>query len=235
MKKKLILLIILLSNVVFPLFAKPIDRQAAAHLKALHEVFQKNLEDRNLNKDKLTNFVNLLKEDNFDRKLISILALAYANDEDSKNALYEITTKANDQILKGAAFYALTIRNINNKNRKLYEETLLNEISKAKNAFTRMFLINRLFVDFGTVELPFIKQMAEKENNEMVKSDMLYYLSFSNNRDRINEILKINWSQNYNLPENISSIMNTITPGRSGKRMENNNSNLIDKLRKKLK
>lgn len=199
----------------------PMDLRAAKEVVALSELMQKPLEGRTLSKEQSDKYVSMTQANNGDQRLIAVLALAF---DANPTSLAVLQQQANSEAMNiaGAANYALTVRAGAGQDSSKLFGLLCYRLGRSKKPWERMFIANRLAVDFGdkaeTVILNAAKEEGELEKAEptsgaIARTDMLYYLSQTKDASVAKEILgwevKGGW-----MPESIASLMGAITPGR---------------------
>ena len=218
--------------------ALPLDGEAAESIKTLRELVQQPSNTRKLSVADTERYIRLAKEDNQDRQIVAVLTLAFADDDLSSSLLKELSTTEKDKssLLSGAAQYAVALRSAQTvkKNESEVFIKLSDYLEKTENSATKMFLANRLFVDYGSKSLPVILAAFEEEKNKFVKLDMLYYLAQSNDPAVEKRVLAQNWDEIIELPEDFIFLMSSITPGRGTGFIDNSTIMLIRKIREKL-
>ena len=158
------------------------------------------------------------------------LILAYADDKESLRVLKKLGEATED----GTARYALLIR----RTRYLSDEELFGilcfHLGRAPGgaAMDRMFLANRLWVDYGPRSLWTILEAGKDEERALFTDDLLYYLSQTKDPAFAREVLRYEWSDSMTTRHTIYYIMGSITPGRKRDNRSNSSYMLLKKLRK---
>jgi hypothetical protein len=148
-----------------------------------------------------------------DAKLLAALALAYASDADSLKQLQDIA-RASNSALAGVAQFAIDIRSLAQWPDKERFNGLVFYLGREQRAETRLFLANRLAVEYQDVSFLPLYLAAKNETDPTAQCDMLYYLSRTKDTNRLQLLLNTAWDERGMIPENILAILVTITPGR---------------------
>ncbi len=211
---------------------KPLSLGAAQHALTLENLAKKAPSERSLSEDELQRFLEFTETDNADLELIGVLALAYASDDGSASRLR--TMEAEEEgLLSGAASYALMSRKLAGKGPNEQLLLLREGLKTATNSYTRLFVANRIAVDFGEPGIPAIVEAMKVERDEMVKCDMLYYLATAAALPKAKAILDLQWNKAAGLPESLAYIMGSLTPGRSKDAEKNSVGVLLLELKAK--
>jgi hypothetical protein len=179
------------------------------------------------------------------------LGLAFAQDSNSLEVLRKLSEDRRKGV-QAAAGYALKVRQ--NAGRKP-EEMLKNLcfwLGRSDNGLERMFLANRMWVDFGAESVGTLLLALKAESEALldgeqmslgkrfginsVRCDLLYYLSESSNKEVLSEALKPEWDEtiDWSLSESVAYIMGSVTPGRSRNYRESSRIELLEKIQAKL-
>lgn len=228
----LIIMLLFYSELGKVALAKPIDSNAAKESAMLAQLVNQPRGRRIISEAKTQKYIMMTKADNIDRQLCAVLILAFAKDNISLNVLKKLSKNTNI-LLSGAAYYAIRVRSTSNMNADEALNSLSFWLSRSENAFERMFLANRIAVDFPEKGMHIIMIAARDESNQIVRCDMLYYLAQTDDTDIINEILGWEWNEKGIFPENLAFIMGAITPGRPKDSISNSCGVLLQKIRKK--
>jgi len=210
--------------------AKPIDSKVAIHLLNVREFFERPHEERSLSEYQSARYLQMANSDNLDLRLVGILMLAYANDAPSSELLEKLSEKPSP-LIAGAAQYARKMRTVRDAKPDVRMSALTLWIGGSGNAFERLFLANRLAVDFGRDARKVIFLAAQEEQDPIVRCDMLYYLWQSNDSALATKALAWRWDIRIRIPDNIAFLLGSITPGRSRGSAENS----VDYLLRQVK
>ncbi|MEW6354969.1 MAG: hypothetical protein AB1696_01470 [Planctomycetota bacterium] len=205
-------------------FGKPLDMAALPLCGRLRQLMQEPLGKRRIADDEAKAYVKIVQDfvregGSSDAALCATLLLAFAGDNASHQALMEVR-RSSAYAISGAALYALRVRASSEKKPEAQFQVLCDDLRSATEAHEKMFLANRIAVDFGEASAPIILSVARSEPVGYVKCDMLYYLAQSSDVSIAKEILtwKIKSDISVEIPESLATIMLSITPGRPNDR-----------------
>src|SRR6266481_4992393 len=165
----IVLVLMLIENPF--LTAKPIDTKAAEEFLKLGKLISPGAK-RTIPE---ASYIKMAMEDNSDLRLCAALALAFGEEADGFVALQQLS-KVNDVVVAGAASYAIKLRSCDRRGAAATLNSLCFWLGRSTNAYERMFLANRIAVDFGATSLRVILDAAKSESDEIVQCDMLFYL-----------------------------------------------------------
>lgn len=217
-KKHLFFIIFLLAFNCQICISEPFDVKAAKAFNEIEGLFKQPFQQRKLSSVQTELFIKRAETGNEDMKLVAIHALAFAEDSNSLEILKKLASDQSD-FVKGAASYALKIRQISRRKPDEILRNLCYFLGKSDNEAEKMFLANRMWVDFKEEAIYTILESIQTEPNDInnfYRCDLFYYLSQSDNSEILQETLKLNWRKDVlvTLPESVAFIMGSITPGR---------------------
>jgi len=232
--------------------APPIDARAAKICQEdLTPLMKMPLAKRKLSDAQVTKLIKTAEIDSVSVRQCVCLGLAFAQDSNSLEVLGRLTEDRTGGV-RAAARYALKVRE--NAGRKPHE--MLNNLcfwlGRAEDPMEKIFLANRMWVDFGEDCIGTILLAAKCESEsvpsdrdkidaatimkKIARCDLLYYLSESANKDVLAEALKITLDDTvaWSLAESDAYILGSVTPGRPIDKMSNSQDVLVRKIRAKL-
>jgi hypothetical protein len=204
-------------------WAVPFDGQAVPDAKRLGELLKRPPGERQISAEEVQRYLGLLaapagseEGGTSHRRVCAMLLLAYATDAPSLEALRKEAAGAESGgLLAGVAAYAVILR----EHRACSEEDLLGvlcyHLGLSKNPWTRMYLANRLWSDYGAKAEWAIYEAAKTETNMLVKADLLYYVSRTKNVALARAAVASDWSACGDIPEDYAYLLSLITPGRT--------------------
>ena len=233
--------------------ATPIGGQAGKICREeLAPLMKMPLAKRRLSGAQTAKLIEMADSGSLDTQQCVCLGLAFAQDANS----LEVLRKLSESQFKGVqatANYALKVRqNAGCKPREMLNN-LCFWLGRSDNSLEKMFLANRMWVDFGEESVGTLLLALQAETKDLlngerksegevwaintVRCDLLYYLSESRNKEVLTEALKFKWDEtiDWNLSETGAYIMGSITPGRSRSYRQTSRAELVDKIRAKLK
>lgn len=231
--------VILMSNwlCVFPVMQpavdKPIDERAAKICLHLASLANMPLSQRFITAEDEKDIIKLLELDNSDVKICALVALAFARSDDG----YQILTryaKDTDKSICGIASAALKIRE--NCGRP-HDEQLTNLffwLGRSDNPYEKMLVVNRIVVDFGEKAIGTIVTAGDAESDNMVRCDMLYYISRSNDLELLRRSLKWQLDEKLSVSNSISFLLGSLTPNRPKDSIGNSCAILFKKIRSRI-
>jgi hypothetical protein len=232
--------------------AMPIDGQAGKICRdELTPLMKMPPAERKLSDAQTAKLIGMADSGSLDVQKCVCLGLAFAEDANSIEVLRKLS-KSQFKEVQATANYALKVRQ--NAGRKAHEmlRNLCFWLGRSDNGLERMFLANRMWVDFGEESAGTILLALKAESEVLlnggqvsyakrfginaVRCDLLYYLSESTNKEVLAESLQVKWDEtiDWGLAENVAYIMGSITPGRSRSYRESSRMELVDKIRAKL-
>jgi hypothetical protein len=220
-----------LAIVVSPCAGKPLDSKAAEEIRSLEALIKLPMDQRSVSGEQVDRWLLLTQEDNSDLRLVVVLCLAYANDTVSYARLEQFAKATSDPILSGAAAYSLVVRRTRDTKKNNLLGELHDRLLNAANPYERMFLANRIAVDFGSGGLPLIVNAVKREVDEVVKCDMMYYIAKADVALADREVLNLKWDETVRLPENLAFVLGSITPNRSKDQDMNSTIKLLSDVR----
>lgn len=191
---------------------KPIDGKAADGFVILGKLMSRPLAERKVAGEDLKRFIDLWAEDNLDRKLCSLLAFAFAEDERSLDILRQAIRSDFDP-MAGAARYALLMRGLAGDPGEPMARALGKRFRDSENPYERLFVANRLAVDYYDSSATLFLDALKFEPNRFVRLYILYFLYHKNDPDVDRAILSARWVEREALPEDMAFIMRSLTPG----------------------
>lgn len=197
------------------LSAKPIDSRAAKDLNDLASILKQPIMMRKISPELESKYIGLANDKNsYAEKQVAILTLAWGNDSKSLEILKSI--KHAEGSYSGEASYALLVRENRDKGAEELCKSLIAALESSKNPFERMFIANRLAVDFPSQAVVPILRAVNNETDWMTKIDLTYYLSVLCDRTTATVVLQLDWKhiKDFELPESLASLMQVLTPGR---------------------
>jgi hypothetical protein len=214
--------------------SKPFDSSAATGASALEALVAMPPSKRKNSAAQTQQFVAMVRSDSRDRKLVGILGLAWSADEGSAALLKKLHQDA-DAWIRGMAGYALLVRSLSGRPAATIPASLCLFLGKSKEPSERMFLANRLAVDYPKTSMWAIWDAARAETDPLVRCDMLYYLVKSPDAAIAAEVLRFKWGRRVSPSEGRSFLLGTITPGRPKDDMRNSSDFLLNELRARMK
>lgn len=212
---------------------KPIDAEAAEHYAGLTQLISRPLEKRKLSFDEVKAYTTMARADNRDMQVCGALALAFAQD-DASLSLLRALSKTSDPLLSGASSYAVIVRESFGRGESNFLSNLSFWLGRSENPFARMFLANRIAVDFGDKAMYTLLSATRAEAEATAKSDMLYYIAKGADKSILTEVLRWKWNEEVPYPENVAFIMASITPDRPKDEMSNSCRELLQGIRAKV-
>ena len=194
------------------------DVNAAKALQEIEGLFKQTPQQRKMSKEQTELFIKRADTGNAEMQMCAIHALAFAEDSNSLEILKRLST-VHDESVKGTASYALKIRQISGREPDEILRNLCFFLGKSDNQFEKIFLANRMWVDFKEEAIYTILDSMQSEPNSIFsfyRCDLFYYLSQSDNPEILKEALKLKWREGElsMLPESLAYIMGSITPNR---------------------
>ena len=195
------------------------DIKAAEAVKEIEGLFKQPPQERKLSSEQIEIFIERAKIGNEEMKICAVLALTFADDSNSLDVLQMLSSE-DSIVVKGMASYALKIRQISKRKPDEILRNLCYFLGKSESQFEKMFLANRMWVDFKEEAMYTIQASMQSEPNDIYnfyRCDLLYYLSQSDNPEILKEALKLDWRKDVSesLPESLLFILGSITPGRT--------------------
>lgn len=214
------------------------DVNAAEALKEIEGLFKQPPQQRKISKEQTELFIKRAERNNSEMRICVSIALAFAEDSNSLEILKRLSTDQ-DESVKGAASYALKIRHISGRKPDEILRNLCFYLGKSDNEMEKIFLANRMWVDFKEEAMYTILDSMQSEPNDHMnfyRCDLLYYLSQSDNPEILKEGLKLDWKKDLSetLPESLSYLLGSITPGRKKSTVENTVIIIQRNIREKL-
>lgn len=207
--------------IVIPMFltpqigeAKPMDTEAATEINRLSIFFAQPLAKRTLSEAQVNSLIAQASADNPDKQLVAVLGLAFAKDNRSGEVVKELSS-AQNALIAGAAAYALEMRRLVGKEPAEIYAQLSKSLQASKDSYKTLFLANRLAVDFPKQSDNDLLAAAKREQNDTVKSDLLYYLSRSDDKAVLRQTLLLKWDNTTELSELLAFVLGSVTPQRS--------------------
>ncbi len=210
--------------------AKPFDSDAVEHAKRLSELIRRPLKARHVPAQEAVRLLALVRESHsLDVQLCAILSLAWSDDEESLGVVREIAQRHSapglpPDRLGGAAAYAVVMREPRQRDSKSLFSILCFHLGRTSNAWERVFIANRLWVDFGAdaewVILEAAKHTPANEHTLLPRIDFLYYLAQTNNPVLAREALRHDWPRVVIVGGQVAYLMHSITPGRAKQNLE---------------
>lgn len=245
MKKHKILILFFATSLVTSAFGSTLSRDVVANMSHLEELIRKPLSERvvDVESQEYNLFINILEgkrrnNSSVGAKALACLYFAWADDEASRERLEYY---AEGDILSGlpsfvggAALYALTMRDLRERS---YDELMLllsYTLGKIENDYQKMFIANRLWVDYKDEVLPVILLTAENGNVEFVMQEYLFCLSNAHNTNILRDALALDWPSGAAEIYDWIYVMSAATPGRSTNALEYSPYACIKKMRGKL-
>lgn len=189
--------------------------------------------DRCLSDDDTAKYIAWADSEYRDHPLVAVLALTWSSDPASL-AILKTKAAGPESDVSGAAACAVLVRTNRTKCSSEMVSALTDRLVKSTNRYERMFVANRLFVDFPASALRPIVDAARVEPDRGVQCDMLYYVAALANRVTAREVLT--WAGNLafaQVPEGLSLVMGCLTPGRQPGGFNNSTFGLARALRAK--
>ena len=232
--------------------AMPIDSRAGKICREeLTPLMKMPLTKRKLSDAQVARLIEMAKIDSNNVRQCVCLALAFAQDANSIEALKKLS-EDNFKGTQAAANYALKVRqNAGRKPREMLNN-LCFWLGRSDNSLEKKFLANRMWVDFGEESAGTLLLALQAESEVLlsgermtyaeasiintVRCDLLYYLSESKNKEVLTEALKFKWDEtiDWSLSESDAYILGSITPGRTRDAIFNSRGMLVRKIRAKL-
>lgn len=232
--------------------ATPIRAQAGKICRdKLTQLMKMPLAKRKLSNAESARLIEMADTGGIPERQCACLALAFAGDADSLEMLKKLA-KDRRKGAQAAANYALKVRqNAGRKPREMLNN-LCFWLGRSEDPVEKMFLANRMWVDFGEESVATILLAAKDESEgiqdgtdridaatmmkNMVCCDLLYYLSESTSERVLREALELKWDEevHWTLPGDLVQLMGSVTPGRPSGTLENSRIMLVDKIRAKL-
>ena len=172
----------------------PLDEAAQPHLELLACLLKQPVQKRLLSIEEAVKYTALLRQTrSTDVAACGALILAWADDQDSRDALVESAEKYDRSWAKRAISCALKIRDIR-RTGKDYYTGLCDAVRAAKDPLTLLFLANRLWGDFGKRGLDVIYEATKTHGNDFVTPELVRYLSDTDSPALAEDVLKLeNW------------------------------------------
>ncbi len=232
--------------------AMPIDARADKICnEELAPLMKMPLAERRLSDAQVAKLIEMEEIDSISVRQCVCLALAFAQDANSLDLLRRLS-KDTDESVQAAAHYALKVRDNNGRKPDEMLNNLCFWLGRSNNYLERIFLANRMWVDFGEDCIKTIMLAAKSEPegipdrtgrldpktmmSNIVRCDLLYYLSESSNKEILSEALKLKWdgTVGWSLSEADAYILGSVTPGRSKSYTHNSRPTLVRKIQAKL-
>jgi hypothetical protein len=132
----------------------------------------------------------------------------------------------------GAAECALVVRETIGMDRERTFAFLAEHLKAAKGPFARLFLANRIAVDFERRAVPTLLDAATREGDDDVKCELLYCVVRYGDAATHARATKMGWGSEQP-SESMSMVLGLMTPGRSTRSIENATWYLLDELKKR--
>lgn len=216
-----------------PTMALPLDGRAGGQIGKLTKLFSQPLKERTISGTTGNELRSLASVDSSDCQLIAVLGLAFSTDQRDQEVIQELARHGQGDEVKGAAKYALQLRSVIGKSPDQILAHLLQRLEISDDPFERLYVANRLFIDFPEKSMNAILAAAKRETNKSTKMDLLYYLVQSNDKSIARQTLALSWDEKVIMPESMAMILGVITPGRSKDQFENSSFVLLKILRGK--
>ena len=218
--------------------SRGIEPKTVSIVSEVAKFLKQPLSQRKLSDADSAKYVRLAQDKDNDPliRVAAVQTLAYANDKASRDALNVLWTENRGLPLMGSAVsYALRIRsNPFRSSQELYG-ILAFALGKSMSPLERMFIVNKLAIDFSEQGLWTILEAAKVETDERARCEMLYYLTQSDDKALLQETLNLSWINEVMVPtEGDAFLFGTITPNRSTDPDDNSSLALLKTLRKKL-
>jgi hypothetical protein len=218
--------------------SEPIDLKAGEAFQEIEGIFKQPLLKRKISKEQTELFIKRAEIDNQDMQICVSIAFAFAEDSNSLNILKKLSLNSSYTV-KGAASYALKIRQISGRKQDEILRNLCFFLGKSDNQIEKMFLANRMWVDYKEEAIYTILDAIQLEPNDIdnvYRCDLFYYLSQSNKPEILKKALHLEWRNDVlvSLPENLAYIMGSITPGRRKDNIGNSAMFIEENIRKIL-
>ena len=245
MKEYKILILLFSTFFVGLTYGSTLSRDVAENMGHLQELIRKPLSERvvDVESHDYNIFMTILEKKTRNTSSVGAIALAclyfaWADDEASRERL-EYYAEADilsglPSFAGGAALYALTMRDLRENS---YEETKLllsYTLGKIENDYQKMFIANRLWVDYQNEALPVILLTAETGKVEFVMQEYLFYLSNAHDTNILRDALALDWHSGAAEIYDWIYVMSAATPGRSTNALEYSPYACIKKMRGKL-
>ena len=213
--------------------AIPFDSSAMTGTSALEALVAMPPSKRKNSASQTEQFVAMVKSDSGDRKLVGILGLAWSADEGTAALLKKLQQDA-PAWHRGMASYAIVVRSLSGRPAETIPASLCLALGKAKDPSERMFLANRLAVDYPKTTMWAIWDAARVETDPFVRCDMLYYLVKSKDAAIAAKVLRFKWKW-LRPPEGRAFLLGAMTPGRPKDSTHNSTHFLLEELKVRMK
>ncbi len=214
--------------------ARPVDERAARELAHCADVLAKPIADRQLTKDQEESLMALAKADGVDVRMVAAYLFAFSNSQRTMNVLKALSDDSSP-LVSGCAIFSLQWRSLLNKGNYPSAADLEKVIKESTNSYTRIMLINRLAVDYRKDAFPLIFDLLLDEKDEVVRSEILYYIVIYGDLRVCQEAAKLQWDETRIPGESLSFLLGMITPDRSRAREDNSTGELLKKLKQRIK
>jgi hypothetical protein len=156
------------------------------------------------------------EENDLIMRVAAVQALAYANDKASHEALNKLLIdNSMSPMVSSVTWHSLRVRSNASRSSEEFYGILAFHLGKSISPLDRMFIANRLALDYSERGLWAILQAAKVETDERAKCDLFYYLSQSNDPSLLKETLALSWMKEPLEPtEYLAFLFGSITPGR---------------------
>ncbi|MBN1974754.1 MAG: hypothetical protein JW787_14030 [Sedimentisphaerales bacterium] len=237
-KKHLFIITLILASFSQIGISYALDVKAAEALKEIEGLFKQPIQQRKLSSTQTELFIKRAETGNGDMKICAIIALTFAEDSNSLEILKKHASDKYDAI-NGVASYALKVRQVSGRKPDEILRNLCFFLGNSDNQFEKMFLANRMWVDFKEEAIYTFLDSIQSEPNDIhnfYRCDLFYYLSKSDNPEILKEALKLDWKESVmiTLPDDLAYIMDSITPGRREDQTGNAIPLIIKNIQKKL-
>lgn len=218
--------------------SRGIESKTVSLVTEMAEFLKRPLAQRKLSNADSTKYVRLAqdKESDLFIRVTAIQTLAYANDKASRDALSALWAENKGVPLMGSVLlHSLRVRSNSDRSSQELYGTLAFHLGKSASPLERMFIANRLAIDFSEQGLWTILEAAKVETDERARCEMLYHLTQSKDKALLQETLNLSWINEDLLPTEVHAFLfGIITPNRSTDPEKNSSLALLRTLKKKL-
>lgn len=247
MKKYKILILsfaISLVALVSSVFGSTLSRDVVENMSYLQKLISKPSSERfiDVESQEYNLFMDILEgkrrnNSSVGAKALACLYFAWADDESSRERL-EYYAEADilsglPSFVGGAALYALTMRDLRERSFDEKELLLSYTLGSVDNDFQKLFIANRLWVDYGEKVLPVILLTASMKSDKFVMQEYLYYLTKATDHSILKEAVNMDWPAGIEIYD-WSCVMSAVTPGRPADFFKHSPTFSIRKIRSRL-
>lgn len=242
--KKYTILTLLILALATTSYGSTLSRDVVANISYLQELFRKPIDERvvGVGYPEYEVFINILDEKNrlkssVGAKAMACLYLAWAEDDLSRELLEDYaegdTISGLSSFVGGAALYALTMRDLRERSFDEKELLLSYTLGSVDNDFQKLFIANRLWVDYGEKVLPVILITASVKGDNFVMQEYLYYLTKATDPGILKCAVNMDWPVGIEIYD-WSCVMSAVTPGRPADFFKHSPTFSIRKIRSRL-